>query len=1146
MYEGGTLKEWIDSRKLYEGGQQESLKRILDVAIQMAWGLHYAHEQGLIHQDVKPANVLMMPDGTAKITDFGLAKARAAFGDPVVVGAGRSILVSSGGMTPAYCSPEQAKKQSLSRKTDIWSWAVSVLEMFAGEVTWKSGILAAEALEALLEHNGEVKDIPAIPESVATLLRRCFQSKPAERPHTLSDCAVVLCKLYQTETHETYPRIEPQIAGDTAHGLNNRALSFIDLGKRMEAERLFSRALELDPHHVAATHNLCLMQLRMSEDYNKPYRPGWYREADLIKQVLAPLEAIKKDHPDETRLDHAMAWIQLEGRNFTDSVALFRETLKSGEDREASRGLGLALQKAEAVRGYPRVFDGFCGSCLTFSPDGRLLVFGNTDKTLQLLDIATGKCLHSFTGHDGPVRCLVFSPDGKFVLSGSDDKTLRLWDISTGQCMHLFQDKVQRPVFLAFSRDGRFATSFGDSGLEIWDIGTGKCLRAFALKSSEDPTAFEAEWQPRALSSDGRLALGSLIRYVELWDVATGQLLWRVHHEHFRAMTTWAISHNGRLAVSGGEDSQIFLWDLTVGKRLHTLTKHIIPSCLAFSPDDRFVLSASPYSYITGLTIFDIATGSECAGVLNSESNKLACSPNGRFAVTASNFKSKLYLHEIASLIEPRIKAPWFYSRSSNADEVLERQRLHYAQLSEVSAAFKTGSIAEAIFLLRQARMVQGFERSTEALCLNARIGTRARIKSFGGGWRKNTLGEQKHFCSAVFSTDDNFVLCGGNGTVQKWNVTTGQCEQTLMLNGHKRRISSIAFSFDGKLVLSGSEDGEVKLWDVQTGQCLKTLEHSYAGRGLALSSSGRFALVGFSCALQLWDLIKGHFLRTLSGHNGLINAVAFSPDGRHALSCCEGKMLRLWDVVTGQCLQSSKEPPKALLSIAFSTDGLFAISGGEDKTFRLWDVAKWQSLCIFSGHTGAVTTVAFSPDGRFLLSGSKDKTMRLWNATTGQCLRVFEDGMNGVQAVAFSRDGRYVISCTHDHAPLLWEIDWEYEYPEDKDWNEGARPYLEIFLTLNCSLGENGFTPIGQPTWTDEDFQKLLIDLQHCGYGWLRPDDVRRELEKMAAERKALHLLPCEIQGAREERRPVAGDAENGSLLGRISNLFSNKEQIK
>ena len=95
--EGGTLKEWIDSRKLYEGGEQESLKRILDIAIQMAWGLHYAHEQGLIHQDVKPANVLMMPDGTANITDFGLAKARAAAGETLAVGPERSILVAAVG-----------------------------------------------------------------------------------------------------------------------------------------------------------------------------------------------------------------------------------------------------------------------------------------------------------------------------------------------------------------------------------------------------------------------------------------------------------------------------------------------------------------------------------------------------------------------------------------------------------------------------------------------------------------------------------------------------------------------------------------------------------------------------------------------------------------------------------------------------------------------------------------------------------------------------------------------------------------------------------------------------------------------------------------------------------------------------------------
>lgn len=76
--DGGSLADWIRDGRLYAGGPDRALARILDVAIQFAWGLHYAHEQGLVHQDVKPANVLLTTDGTVKVTDFGLAKAQLA------------------------------------------------------------------------------------------------------------------------------------------------------------------------------------------------------------------------------------------------------------------------------------------------------------------------------------------------------------------------------------------------------------------------------------------------------------------------------------------------------------------------------------------------------------------------------------------------------------------------------------------------------------------------------------------------------------------------------------------------------------------------------------------------------------------------------------------------------------------------------------------------------------------------------------------------------------------------------------------------------------------------------------------------------------------------------------------------------------
>jgi serine/threonine protein kinase len=151
---GGSLADWIEDREssLYRDGPDIALERILDLAIQMAWGLDYAHTQGLVHQDVKPANVLLTPQGIAKIADFGLAQARFLAGETRrSTRPGASTVVPGVGMmTVAYASPEQAEGKPLTHHTDLWSWAVSVLDLFVGAVARGYGPASAEALENYL------------------------------------------------------------------------------------------------------------------------------------------------------------------------------------------------------------------------------------------------------------------------------------------------------------------------------------------------------------------------------------------------------------------------------------------------------------------------------------------------------------------------------------------------------------------------------------------------------------------------------------------------------------------------------------------------------------------------------------------------------------------------------------------------------------------------------------------------------------------------------------------------------------------------------------------------------------------------------------------------------------------------------------
>ncbi|MEH2567736.1 hypothetical protein V1289_007363 [Bradyrhizobium sp. AZCC 2289] len=173
----------------------------------------------------------------------------------------------------------------------------------------------------------------------------------------------------------------------------------------------------------------------------------------------------------------------------------------------------------------------------------------------------------------------------------------------------------------------------------------------------------------------------------------------------------------------------------------------------------------------------------------------------------------------------------------------------------------------------------------------------------------------------------------------------------------------------------------------------------------------------------RLWDLASGRELRQFKGHSGWVIAVAFSPDGRTALTGSLDNTACLWDVATGRKIRQLKGHSSTVDSVALSPDGKTAVTGSFDKTARLWEVATGRELYRFTGHLDSVLSVAFSPDGKTVLSGSTDKTARLWDVATGRERSQFVGPPGLVISSAFSPDGRKVVTGSTD-GTRIWDID--------------------------------------------------------------------------------------------------------------------------
>lgn len=252
------------------------------------------------------------------------------------------------------------------------------------------------------------------------------------------------------------------------------------------------------------------------------------------------------------------------------------------------------------------------------------------------------------------------------------------------------------------------------------------------------------------------------------------------------------------------------------------------------------------------------------------------------------------------------------------------------------------------------------------------------------------------------------------------------------VLSGHLKAVKAVAYSPDGTLLATGSEDQTVRFWDAQTGQLKHTLSDLGAEVTAAtFSPDGNMlvAALNYNSTLNNYSVIVvdtraeslGEIKQKLTHGSWPTSFVAFSPDGK-TLFGGSARNVKLWDAETW-ALNHEKPVDEINPSFALSADGkLLASAGTNENSVKVWDTDTGESKLKLEGHDKGVLALAFSPDGQTLVSGSYDNTARLWDTKTGDLKRTLsEESLNAIFSVAFSPDGRTVASGSY-HAIKLWD----------------------------------------------------------------------------------------------------------------------------
>jgi len=934
LVKGGSLSQAI-ANGLF------GARRAAEIVRTLADAMHYAHERGVVHRDLKPENILLAEtnsdqaesEAVLKIADFGIAKRLHSDFD----------LTQTGMMagTPNYMAPEQIQGQSsqVGPRTDVYALGVILHELLTGNTPY-SASTPLEVMNLILESAPPVPSIEgaALPPDLVSICLQCLHKESARR----------------------YASAQA-LADDLGRFLAGRTVAARRVG-------LVERSWKWSRRRPALTALLSVVALLAVVGFPAV---SWLWFNTMHARDLAQQSDLGQRW-SSYRINLLAAGSFLQLHNNTAA----RRALESAPEEHRNWEWRYYQQTLE---GSGRKLTGLGGTVLAmaFRDDGKRLMTVSKEK-LQLWEPQMGKLIVETTSQfqqEIKQDSIAFSPDGRFCVSPGPNDTVSIRDSESGKIVKVLQSRDGQVTACQYSSDGSLLLTFGKGTqcCSLWDTQTNTQLRRIEVDSPIECAAFSRGAEFLALTLESGAA--------GTWDVQSGRVL--AQWDALQAASTAVLfSPNDTLLATSSEypESMVRLWSVPDGKLVASMDSHTNGVyAIDFSPDGALLASAS---YDQTVRLWDGKNGQPLRHLPHGGSVfDIQFSPDGTLLASAAQDRAVRLWDtaewELISLLQG------FRGTVTNLEFNHTGSTLASASLDNSISLWDIEVYGRADYLRGHEDIVYdvAFSPNGEKLASAAWDGT-FRIWDVSSGQEIFSLPATTQVASGVtFDPTGEKLAAVDRETLTIWNTSSGISLLKVDLPKGYHPDRRVTFSSNGRLVATGTLNGEVLLFDPTSGKLLATFNaHESACRDVAFSPDSRHLIsAGHDFLCHAWDIQTSSRVATLRGHKSYVTSVDYNQSGTLIATCSSDGTVRIWN---GKkfTLRSVLDHGVYVYDASFSPDNSRLAVACDDNFIRLWDVESGDMVAQLHGHKAYVHAVAFSPDGTRLVSASGDKTLRLWD----------------------------------------------------------------------------------------------------------------------------------------------------------------------